>query len=259
MCVGVVVDVCVSDLILAAPSSTHYPGTQESSFTAPGTEQVVVTNTPAGAIGLTTCYDLRFPRVYANLRAAGATLILVPSAFMPSTGRAHWECLLRARAIETQCYVAAAAQFGAHNAKRSSCVMPARCFISTFPLIVAHRPRNASAFSSLCLLGRLRQLILFTRFALSGCLTWCPCYTIMCMYLAVSMAAGMATRSSWTLGVRWSPHSVAMRKALQVRARSIRHSCSLPVSVSVLTALSHTYSLWRDIIFELFLFYRTEF
>lgn len=101
-------------------TATNVRPPQESSFTAPGTEQIVVTDTPVGAVGLTTCYDLRFPRVYANLRAAGASVILVPSAFMPSTGRAHWECLLRARAIETQCYVAAAAQFGAHNAKRSS-------------------------------------------------------------------------------------------------------------------------------------------
>lgn len=92
----------------------------ESSFTRPGTEQVMVSNTPAGNIGLTTCYDLRFPHTYANLRAAGATVLLVPSAFMPSTGAAHWETLLRARAIETQCYVAAAAQYGQHNPKRGS-------------------------------------------------------------------------------------------------------------------------------------------
>lgn len=93
---------------------------KESSFTAPGDQQIVVAGTPVGNIGLTTCYDLRFPHIYSNLRAAGATVILVPSAFMPSTGTAHWHCLLRARAIETQCYVAAAAQYGQHNPKRRS-------------------------------------------------------------------------------------------------------------------------------------------
>eukprot|EP00038_Savillea_parva_P025199 m.46643 g.46643 ORF g.46643 m.46643 type:complete len:318 (+) comp6788_c0_seq1:1037-1990(+) len=93
---------------------------KESSFTCPGDKQVLVTGTPVGNVGLTTCYDLRFPQVYTNLRRAGADVLLVPSAFMPSTGEAHWESLLRARAIETQCYVAAAAQYGQHNAKRKS-------------------------------------------------------------------------------------------------------------------------------------------
>lgn len=92
----------------------------ESSFTKKGEEMVVITDTPAMNVGLTTCYDLRFPMLFQQLRSAGADLILVPSAFMCGTGKAHWETLLRARAIETQCYVAAAAQFGAHHAKRSS-------------------------------------------------------------------------------------------------------------------------------------------
>ena len=74
---------------------------------------MVVTGTPAGNVGFTTCYDLRFPAVFQELRSAGAELILVPSAFMVGTGKAHWETLLRARAIENQCYVAAAAQCGA--------------------------------------------------------------------------------------------------------------------------------------------------
>ena len=91
----------------------------ESSFTAAGAELVAV-DVPGGVrVGLTTCYDLRFPAMFAALRAAGSNLLLVPSAFMVSTGRAHWETLLRARAIETQCYVAAAAQCGKHEAHAS--------------------------------------------------------------------------------------------------------------------------------------------
>jgi deaminated glutathione amidase len=92
----------------------------ESEFTLAGNELVVCKNTPIGSIGMSICYDLRFPEVYSALRHAGATVILVPSAFMPGTGLAHWEVLLRARAIETQSYVAAAAQCGSHSSYRSS-------------------------------------------------------------------------------------------------------------------------------------------
>ena len=75
---------------------------------------------PPGVLGLTTCYDLRFPEMYTMLAAQGAEVLLVPSAFTVPTGRAHWEILLRARAIETQCFVLAAAQVGYHNEKRKS-------------------------------------------------------------------------------------------------------------------------------------------
>jgi deaminated glutathione amidase len=92
----------------------------ESEFTVAGNELVVCKSTPIGCIGMSICYDLRFPEVYSALRQAGATVILVPSAFMPGTGLAHWEVLLRARAIETQSYVAAAAQCGSHSSHRSS-------------------------------------------------------------------------------------------------------------------------------------------
>jgi len=90
-------------------------GYKESDSTVPGSELVIVEDTPFGTIGVTTCYDLRFPEVYTILRNRGATLLLVPSAFMPTTGLAHWDVLLRARAIETQCYLVAAAQSGVHN------------------------------------------------------------------------------------------------------------------------------------------------
>ena len=66
------------------------------------------------------CYDLRFPELSQALASAGAELLTYPSAFTVTTGQAHWEALLRARAIETQCYVVAAAQSGKHGAKRSS-------------------------------------------------------------------------------------------------------------------------------------------
>ncbi len=73
---------------------------------------VVVADTPVGRLGLTVCYDLRFPELYTALREAGAELITAPSAFTAVTGAAHWDILIRARAIETQCYVLAAAQGG---------------------------------------------------------------------------------------------------------------------------------------------------
>ena len=73
---------------------------------------VVCAETPLGAIGLSICYDLRFPELYRRLAFAGARILMVPSAFTFPTGEAHWEPLLRARAIENQAYVIAPAQFG---------------------------------------------------------------------------------------------------------------------------------------------------
>ncbi|QZI69855.1 carbon-nitrogen hydrolase family protein [Pseudomonas protegens] len=82
--------------------------------------RVVVADTPVGRLGLTVCYDLRFPELYSELRAAGAELITAPSAFTAVTGAAHWEVLIRARAIETQCYLLAAAQGGVHPGPRET-------------------------------------------------------------------------------------------------------------------------------------------
>ncbi|MEH6365726.1 MULTISPECIES: carbon-nitrogen hydrolase family protein [Pseudomonas] len=82
--------------------------------------QVVVADTPLGRLGLTVCYDLRFPELYGALRDAGAELISAPSAFTAVTGAAHWHVLIRARAIETQCYVLAAAQGGTHSGGRET-------------------------------------------------------------------------------------------------------------------------------------------
>ncbi|MNO62090.1 2-oxoglutaramate amidase [compost metagenome] len=81
---------------------------------------VVVADTPVGRLGLTVCYDLRFPELYSALREAGAELITAPAAFTAVTGAAHWEVLIRARAIETQCYILAAAQGGTHPGPRET-------------------------------------------------------------------------------------------------------------------------------------------
>jgi len=92
----------------------------ESASTAPGTK-LVVCESPLGKLGLSTCYDVRFPEMYHELaETGGADILLVPSAFTVPTGKAHWHTLLRARAIENQCYVLAAAQYGEHNEKRKS-------------------------------------------------------------------------------------------------------------------------------------------
>jgi predicted amidohydrolase len=87
---------------------------QESRRTARGGD-LVVTDTPLGCLGLSICFDLRFPEVYRRLVDMGATLLAVPSAFTAKTGAAHWHLLLRARAVETQCWVLAPAQWGAHD------------------------------------------------------------------------------------------------------------------------------------------------
>jgi predicted amidohydrolase len=92
---------------------------RESDDYAPGS-QVVVADTPVGRLGLTVCYDLRFPELYTALRTAGAELITAPAAFTATTGAAHWQVLVRARAIETQCYLLAAGQGGEHPGGRET-------------------------------------------------------------------------------------------------------------------------------------------
>ena len=86
---------------------------RESAVYGPG-EQVVAVDTPWGRMGLSICYDMRFPDLYRALTDAGATILLAPAAFTVPTGQAHWHVLLRARAIEAGCVVIAAAQAGAH-------------------------------------------------------------------------------------------------------------------------------------------------
>jgi predicted amidohydrolase len=84
---------------------------RESAVIAPG-DAAVVAETPFGGVGLSVCYDLRFPQLYRALAKAGASVLLVPAAFTRTTGTAHWHVLLRARAIETGCFLVAASQCG---------------------------------------------------------------------------------------------------------------------------------------------------
>jgi deaminated glutathione amidase len=85
-----------------------------------GTEAVVVPDTPVGKLGLTICYDLRFPELFQRLSEAGAEVIAVPAAFTVPTGRAHWQVLMRARAIEAELFIVAAAQAGHHEDGRDT-------------------------------------------------------------------------------------------------------------------------------------------
>ncbi|KAM9985362.1 hypothetical protein ACTFIZ_008911 [Dictyostelium cf. discoideum] len=85
-----------------------------------GGNDLVVCDSPVGKLGLSICYDLRFPELYLSLRRMDAQILLLPSAFMKSTGEAHWKPLLQAREIENQTYVIATAQIGDHHSKRSS-------------------------------------------------------------------------------------------------------------------------------------------
>uniref|UniRef100_A0A8C9WNJ8 Deaminated glutathione amidase n=1 Tax=Scleropages formosus TaxID=113540 RepID=A0A8C9WNJ8_SCLFO len=93
---------------------------KESAFTIPGQSLSPPVQTPIGKVGLGICYDLRFPELSVALLRQGAEILTYPSAFTVATGTAHWEVLLRARAVETQCFVLAAAQVGCHHAKRAS-------------------------------------------------------------------------------------------------------------------------------------------
>jgi nitrilase len=100
----------------AGASAERY---RESAHVAPGSRAVVV-DTPVGRLGLSVCYDVRFPELFRALSASGAQLLTIPSAFTGPTGRAHWETLLRARAIENLSYVIAPAQSGFHPSGRET-------------------------------------------------------------------------------------------------------------------------------------------
>lgn len=98
------------------PTGEHW---RESARYAAGDATVVV-DTPVGMLGLSICYDLRFPALYSALSAAGASVLTVPAAFTVPTGHAHWHLLLRARAVENACWVVAAAQCGRHEDGRET-------------------------------------------------------------------------------------------------------------------------------------------
>ena len=93
---------------------------RESSVYSAGTGAVVVSGTPVGKLGLTICYDLRFPGLFARLAETDSDVIAVPAAFTVPTGMAHWHVLLRARAIEAGLFIVAAAQFGHHEDGRNT-------------------------------------------------------------------------------------------------------------------------------------------
>jgi predicted amidohydrolase len=92
---------------------------RESTHVTPGRD-LVVADTPVGKLGLSVCYDMRFPELYRDLVSKGAEWLAMPAAFTVPTGRAHWETLLRARAIENLCYVVAPAQTGTHTSGRET-------------------------------------------------------------------------------------------------------------------------------------------
>jgi deaminated glutathione amidase len=128
---------------------------QESRSVAPGAETVVadIAGVPTG---LSICYDLRFPELYRQLAVAGAKVLVVPAAFMLHTGRDHWEVLLRARAIENQCYVVAAGQIGDHEPRRT-------CFgrsmiIDPWGTVLAQAPDAVGIVTADVDLGRLEEI-----------------------------------------------------------------------------------------------------
>jgi predicted amidohydrolase len=128
---------------------------QESRTVAPGGEAVTV-DVDGVPVGLTICYDLRFPELYRRLAIGGARVLAVPAAFMMHTGRDHWEVLLRARAIENQCYVVAAGQIGDHDPGRT-------CFgrsmvIDPWGTVVAQAPDTVGVAIADLDLARLDQL-----------------------------------------------------------------------------------------------------
>lgn len=113
---GVYRKIHLFDIDLGSADGGRY---RESARIVPG-EKVVVAETPFGGVGLSVCYDVRFPELYREMSGRGATFVTVPSAFTRETGKDHWEVLLRARAIENQVFVIAPAQCGRHSPDRSS-------------------------------------------------------------------------------------------------------------------------------------------
>ena len=114
---------------------------QESEIILPGNQVVVVDNTPVGRLGLAICYDLRFPELFRQLAEQGVECISLPSAFTAHTGKAHWEILVRARAIENLCYVIAANQGGYHINGRET--YGDSMIVDPWGIILARLPRNS--------------------------------------------------------------------------------------------------------------------
>lgn len=128
---------------------------QESAIIEPG-EEVVVVDTPVGKIGLTVCYDLRFAELYQQLLFKEAELFTVPSAFTAVTGQAHWEVLLRARAVENLCFVLGANQYGQHENGRET--YGHSMIIEPWGAILAEKKRGAGLLTATIGLDQVHQL-----------------------------------------------------------------------------------------------------
>ncbi|EAW10652.1 carbon-nitrogen hydrolase family protein [Aspergillus clavatus NRRL 1] len=137
------------------------PILKESASVEKGTDILPPFETPLGRVGLAICFDLRFPEISLALKRQNAQIITYPSAFTVPTGLAHWETLIRARAIETQSYVVAAAQAGPHNDKRRS--YGHSMIVNPWGEVVAklgqeyHEPQIAVAEVDLDLLEKVRR------------------------------------------------------------------------------------------------------
>ena len=127
---------------------------RESTHVAPG-KRVVLVDTPAGRVGLSVCYDVRFPELYRQLSVQGAEILVVPAAFTVPTGRAHWEVLLRARAIENLCYVVAAAQSGTHSNRRET--YGDSLIVDGWGRVLTRRPQGSGIITAALDLTALRQ------------------------------------------------------------------------------------------------------
>jgi nitrilase len=119
-------------------------------------DRPVVVQTPLGCLGLSVCYDLRFPELYRHLVLRGAEVLFIPSAFTSYTGRFHWMPLLQARAIENQCWVVAPAQVGRHGHKRNSYGHTA--VFDPWGELVAVRERGAGVVTATIDLDRVRRV-----------------------------------------------------------------------------------------------------
>ncbi|HET9693604.1 MAG TPA: carbon-nitrogen hydrolase family protein [Steroidobacteraceae bacterium] len=128
---------------------------RESRAVRPGSEPVVV-DTPAGRLGLAVCYDVRFPELFRQLLAEGAEWFSLPSAFTVPTGRAHWELLLRTRAVENLCYLVAAAQSGLHENGRET--HGDSMVVEPWGRVVARLPRGTGVITAELDLARQRRL-----------------------------------------------------------------------------------------------------
>jgi nitrilase len=135
------------------------PGKQESHRESravrPG-ERVVSVATPAGRLGLAVCYDVRFPELFRELLAQGAEWFSLPSAFTVPTGRAHWELLLRARAVENLCYIVAPAQAGFHENGRET--HGDTLIVEPWGRVLARLPRGTGLITAELDLARQRRL-----------------------------------------------------------------------------------------------------